>query len=62
MRDIAGHNRTGHHESIVSLAELLEAMQNHQAEAAAAAMGRHISDVAARVERVMFDGEQDQGE
>ncbi len=59
LRDIAGHNRAEDHESIVSLAELLEAMQNHQTEEAAAAMGRHISNVAARVERVMFDGKQD---
>ena len=58
MRDIVGDNRSGHHESIGPLMDLLKAMQNHQVEAAAAGMGRHINIVAAMVETVMFDGKE----
>jgi DNA-binding GntR family transcriptional regulator len=56
MRDLIGQNRAAHQESIASLVDLLHAMQTHQAEAGAEAMGRHINVVTAIVETVMFDG------
>jgi DNA-binding GntR family transcriptional regulator len=60
MRDIMQDHRTAHYESILPLVGLLDAMQQHQADAGAAAMGQHISIVATMVEMVMFDGDKEQ--
>jgi len=55
INDTLQYGRTRHHESVVPLLDFLNALEQHQAEAGATAMERHISLVAATVESVMFD-------
>ncbi|MGO9111193.1 MAG: GntR family transcriptional regulator [Thermoguttaceae bacterium] len=59
MRDMLGYDCAWHHETIDPLVDLLDAMQNQRAEAGAAAMERHISNIATMLEKVMFDGHED---
>ena len=55
LRDIVELDVAQHLKVMLPQADLLEAMQQQQAESGAAAMGRHISLVAATIETVMFD-------
>jgi DNA-binding GntR family transcriptional regulator len=60
LRDIAEYDGEQHKTSMLPLVDLLDGMQQHKANEAAAAMRRHIDIVAGLIEAVLFDRPKDQ--